>query len=67
MTDAIPEIRIALFGPSGSGKTTLLASYFGNQQRNGFWEAHGYRLEAVDASDGNQLLQRYYLLNCTEN
>tara|TARA_R110001592_G_scaffold261196_1_gene526026 strand:+ start:12973 stop:14058 length:1086 start_codon:yes stop_codon:yes gene_type:complete len=60
MTEEIPEIRIALFGPSGSGKTTLLASYFGNQQRNGFEEAHGYRLEAEDASDGNQLLARYY-------
>lgn len=60
MADATPVIRIALFGPSGSGKTTLLASYFGNQQRNGFEEAHGYRLEAEDAADGNQLLARYY-------
>jgi GTPase SAR1 family protein len=60
MNEEIPELRIALFGASGSGKTTLLASYFGNQQRNGFEEAHGYRLEAVDASDGNRLLQRYY-------
>ncbi len=60
MADVTPVIRTALFGPSGSGKTTLLASYFGNQQRNGFEETHGYRLEAEDASDGNQLLARYY-------
>jgi hypothetical protein len=56
----VPEIRLALFGPSGSGKTTLLASYFGNQQRNSFEETHGYRLEADDVSQGNQLLARYY-------
>lgn len=60
MAEAIPEIRLALFGPSGSGKTTLLSSYFGNQQRNSFEESHGYRLEAEDTSDGNQLLGRYY-------
>jgi GTPase SAR1 family protein len=60
MAEAIPEIRLALFGPSGAGKTTLLASYFGNQQRNNFEEAHGYRLEAEDTSDGNRLLARYY-------
>lgn len=56
----VSEIRLALFGPSASGKTTFLASYFGNQQRNSFEEAHGYRLEAEDVSDGNQLLARYY-------
>ena len=55
-----PEIRLALFGPSASGKTTFLSSYFGNQQRNSFEENHGYRLEAEDISDGNQLLSRYY-------
>ena len=66
MSDAIPEIRIALFGPSGSGKTTLLASYYGNQQRSGFEEAHGYRLEAEDVSDGNQLLARYYRMESGE-
>ncbi len=60
MAEAVPEIRFALFGPSGSGKTTLLSSYFGNQQRNNFEESHGYRLEAEDTSDGNQLLSRYY-------
>lgn len=56
----IPEIRLALFGPSASGKTTFLASYFGNLQRNSFEEKHGYRLEAENVSDGNQLLARYY-------
>ncbi|MCZ7585368.1 MAG: hypothetical protein M5R36_19640 [Deltaproteobacteria bacterium] len=56
----IQEIRLALFGPSASGKTTFLASYFGNQQRNSFEETHGYRLEADDVSDGNQLLSRYF-------
>src|ERR1051325_2964271 len=56
----VPEIRLALFGQSMSGKTTFLASYFGNQQRNSFEEAHGYRLEAEDVSDGNKLLARYY-------
>ena len=60
MKNDVPEIRLALFGPSASGKTTFLASYFGNQQRNSFEEAHGYRLEAADVSDGNQLLARYY-------
>ncbi len=60
MSTQIPEIHIALFGPSASGKTTFLASYFGNQQRNSFEEAHGYRLEAADVSDGNLLLGRYY-------
>jgi hypothetical protein len=60
MKTDVPEIRIALFGPSASGKTTFLASYFGNQQRNSFEETHGYRLEAVDVADGNQLLSRYY-------
>jgi hypothetical protein len=60
MEKNVPEIRLALFGPSGSGKTTLLASYFGNQQKSGFEETHGYRLEAEDTSDGNELLGRYY-------
>lgn len=60
MKTDVPEIRIALFGPSASGKTTFLASYFGNQQRNSFEEAHGYRLEAAEVADGNQLLSRYY-------
>lgn len=60
MSNQIPEIRLALFGPSGSGKTTFLASYFGNQQRHSFEEAHGYRLEASDVSDGNKLLAHYY-------
>lgn len=60
MSNEVPEIRLALFGPSASGKTTFLASYFGNQQRNSFEEARGYRLEATDTSDGNQLLSRYY-------
>lgn len=59
-TNVIPEIRLALFGPSGSGKTTFLASYFGNQQRNSFEQANGYRLEAEDVSHGNLLLSRYY-------
>jgi GTPase SAR1 family protein len=61
-----PEIRLALFGQSASGKTTFLASYFGNQQRNSFEEAHGYRLEAEDISDGNQLLSRYYRMEAGE-
>lgn len=60
MSNEAFEIRLALFGSSGSGKTTFLASYFGNQQRNSFEEAYGYRLEASDISDGNQLLSRYY-------
>ena len=56
----VPEIRLALFGQSKAGKTTFLASYFGNLQRNSFEEAHGYRLEAQDVSDGNNLLSMYY-------
>ena len=43
-----------------AGKTTFLASYFGNLQRNSFEEAHGYRLEAENVSDGNTLLSMYY-------
>lgn len=66
MSDPIPEIRLALFGPSASGKTTFLASYFGNQQRNSFEETYGYRLEADDVSDGNQLLSRYYRMESGE-
>lgn len=64
--DGIQEIRLALFGASASGKTTFLASYFGNQQRNCFEENHGYRLEAEDVSDGNQLLKRYYSMEAGE-
>ena len=59
-TDVDTEIRLALFGQSGAGKTALLASYFGNQQRHTFEARHGYRLEAEDTSDGNELLGRYY-------
>lgn len=54
------EIRIALFGQSSSGKTTLLASYYGNQQSNGFEAEHGYRLAVEETSKGNRLLSRYY-------
>lgn len=54
------ELRIAVFGMSESGKTVLLSSYYGNQQRNAFEERHGYRLEAEDASQGNDLLAHYY-------
>ncbi len=54
------EIRLAIFGESAAGKTTLLASYFGNQQRDSFEQRHGYRLEAEDTSDANELLGRYY-------
>ena len=60
MNNDVPEIRVALFGQSASGKTTFLASYFGNLQRNSFEEEHGYRLEAEDVSQGNQLLTMYY-------
>ena len=58
--DVNTEIRLAMFGQSAAGKTTLLASYFGNQQRHAFEERHGFRLQAQETSDGNQLLGRYY-------
>jgi len=58
--DRETEIRLALFGQSAAGKTTLLASFYGNQQRHAFVEKHGYRLQAEDAADGDELLGRYY-------
>ncbi|WP_205832936.1 hypothetical protein [Azohydromonas caseinilytica] len=58
------DIRVALFGQSGAGKTTFLVSYFGNQQRHSFEQKHGYRLEADDVAVGNQLLSRYYKMEC---
>ena len=60
--DSTQEVRVAVFGSTGSGKTTLLASFFGNQQRNEFEELHGYRLQAEDVAQGNELLSRYYKL-----
>ncbi len=60
MSKTQEEVRIALFGPSSSGKTSLLASYYGNQQRAGFEEKHGYHLTVEDTSAGNRLLARYY-------
>ena len=60
MSKTQEEIRIALFGPSSSGKTSLLASYYGNQQKTGFEERHGYHLTVEDTSAGNRLLSRYY-------
>ena len=60
MTDAVPEIRFALFGPRGSGKTTFLSSYYGNQQRDVFEKSYGYHIEAEDTSQGNNLLAKYY-------
>jgi len=60
--DSTQEVRVAVFGSTGSGKTTLLSSFFGNQQRHEFEERHGYRLQAEDVAQGNELLSRYYKL-----
>lgn len=62
----VPEIRLAHFGSSGSGKTTFLASYFGDQQRNSFESVHGYRFEAEDVWDGNQLPSKYFHMEVVE-
>lgn len=56
----IKTLSVAVFGQRHAGKTSLLASYYGTLQSATFRKEHRYDITTTRASQGAQLLSKYY-------